>query len=118
MSANTSTPSKKAYVANTVVLNGTVALTSSHELPAVPKKGNVKAKPARTMGIIGLITTDGEYIEVTDFSNAWKSMTMDQQVRIIADKQERKKDEREVTYHNLVRAVPVPAPAPAAPAAS
>ena len=90
---------------NVKVIEATVLATSSYELPAKPKRGKQAAVPARTMGIIGIVTSDGEYIEVTDFSKQWQSIEMDKRARLIVDVQDRQRDGRQVRYYNLKRAV-------------
>lgn len=88
---------------NITILEGTVLAVSSHELAATPAKGKQKARPARTMGVICLMTTAGEYVEVTDFGPQHKSIQMDTTWRLICDRQERKRGDADVVYHNLVR---------------
>lgn len=101
------------YTQNVSVIEGTILMVSSFELPAQPKKGNRAARPARTMGIIGIVTGAGEYIEVTDFSKTWEGLALDAKYRLVVDKQTRVKDGRDTVYHNLVRAMPAPAQAAA-----
>lgn len=93
----------------TVMVQGTLMMTDTFILPAVPAKGKAKARPERTMGILGILVEEtGEYVEVTDFSKAWQSLPLDGKVRIVTERVEREKDGREVVYHNLKRAMVVP----------
>lgn len=100
------------YKQNAKIIEGTVLVIDTHELPAVKPARGRKARPARTMGIIGIVDAAGEYVEVTDFSKQWQSVVVDSKMRFVVDRQERVKDGRTTVYHNLVRAVPTAAKVP------
>lgn len=90
-----------SYEKNIKVLTGTVVAIDSRPLAAVKASKGVKARPARTMGIVGLVDELGVYVEATDFGSAWESLALDGRARLIVDKQVR----GERTYFNIVRAM-------------